>query len=63
MRYKIQVLDSLGGWIVVITDYTTLGRFGAPDVSSFYLEPDDIKVADLQHMLGDIYRQVAESTP
>lgn len=63
MRYKIQILDALGGWIVVITDYTVLSKYGAPQVHNYSMGPAEIKVADLQHILGDLYRQVSESTP
>jgi len=63
MRYKVQVLDSLVGWMVVLTDYTQLSKHGLPSVTYFMIDALDVKVADLQHILGDFHRQVSESTP
>ena len=63
MRYKVQIIDNLFGWLVTVTDYTNLSAETGADVRYFTIERNDVKVADMQHLFGEVHRLVSESTP
>lgn len=63
MRYKVQMLRVLDGTMLVITDYEHPAKHGHPRVTSHYIRSGDVPADDLVHLLGELYRLVAEVTP
>lgn len=61
MRYKVQILDSLGGYLVVISDYGTLTPKRTPTVSMFAIDRPDRDHLALSEIIGRLQAAVAES--
>lgn len=61
MRYKVQILDSLGGYLVVISDYGTLTAKRTPTVSMFAIDRPDHHHFALSEILGQLQAAVVES--
>lgn len=63
MRYKVQILDSLGGLIVVITDYVDTGRRGIPSSTMYAISDGEIHTDRLEEILCRLGMLWGESHP
>lgn len=63
MRYAIKVYPFLGGFHVVIKDYGPDCNVRSSSVSSEFLSSVDPHKDDFMHFLGELYEEVASTTP
>lgn len=63
MRYRISIYPILDAYQVIIAGYRDNETEERLDFWSLVIEPQDLKVDDLQHILENIYMRVSESTP
>lgn len=63
MRYRIVVWNFPTGYHVIVTESVEHWQGTETTQSSLFIPFDDVKVDDLMHILGELHRRVAESTP
>jgi gamma-glutamylcysteine synthetase len=63
MRFKMHAYPFMGGYHVVITDYSESCSVFKGSVSSEFITQDDLKVDDMMHLLEVLHREVCATTP